>query len=209
MDLKGRKGVGSRLRSCARLNSATACLLVGGLLLAGLSLHIGDAAAASSSLSGNNACRISSGTMSFSPALRTDGNSQASDVTVQLKLSSCSNSNATGGTFSGAPSYALPNDSCSSLGSNGSAGGNILWTPRKTNTHSTDVYFGARSESLGSVVSFKFANGTASGGSFDGSAKATLNLKETESQITSDCGSSSGLSQLIVADGQFKVGPKY
>ena len=209
MDLKARGREGPRPRLRERLNSTTTRLLFGGLVVAGFSLHIGETAAALPSLSGNNACSISSGTMSFSPALRTNGNSQASDVTVQLKLSSCSNSSATGGTFSGAPSYALPNDSCSSLGSNGTAGGNILWSPRKPNTHSTDVHFGARSEGLGAVVSFKFADGTAGGGSFDGSAKATLDIKETESQITSDCGSSSGLSELVVTNGQLKVGPKY
>lgn len=163
-------------------------------------------------LHGDNACSVTADTMSFSPALRRNGNGNSAYVTLILRLRKCTRAAAPSGAFTTGTPYRLAGDSCRSLFAappKGTAvGGNILWNPRTAN-RSTDVQFNRRSATVGPPVHFRLFRGTASGGSFDGSAKSGFSLTQTYPQIKSACRSRHGLTQVTVKSGSFKVGPSY
>ena len=159
-------------------------------------------------VTGNNVCSRLSGSITFSPSLHTRGKAEPEFPKITLTLASCSSSRTTGGLFS-ATEGALNTTACTDIGANGSTGGSVSWKPSSVST--TDIVFERRAEISGPPVAVKLSKGSTGtgGGSFAGSALATLVLKQTQAQIDASCRSSAGLSRLDVVGGSFKVGPAY
>jgi len=174
-------------------------------------LDLGSASAAlrphkSVAATGTETCSSMSGTVSFKPALTTNGTAPSTG-TISVKMTGCGGGTppASSGTLGYKTAYTT--SSCTALvapNPTQTESVTVKWSP-KTVAAST-ILFGKPMVTAGSNLTIALNNGATVGSYKGSSSTATLTINSSKSALLSQCASKKGLSKLVIASGMASTG---